>query len=296
MRVLILGASGMLGHKLWQVFRDRFETWGTVRSSYEEYARYGLFDAHRLPGGIDASKFSTVVRALEIAKPDVVVNAIGIVKQLPAAKDPIASIAVNSLFPHRLARLCQTSGARLVHIGTDCVFSGRKGMYSEEDMPDAEDLYGRSKLLGEIGGPECLTLRTSLIGRELESTSGLVEWFLSNRGRRVQGYTNAIFSGLSTLALASIIADVIERHPDLSDIYHVSSEPISKYQLLCLLREAFQIPIEIEPVPHHNIDRSLNSHRFRSATGHIAPPWAEMVEAMAKDPTPYEAWRRGSGS
>jgi dTDP-4-dehydrorhamnose reductase len=296
MRVLILGASGMLGHKLWQVFRSRFETWGTVRSSYQEYARYDLFDPHRLLGGIDAFDFHTVVRAFETAKPDVVINTIGIIKQLPAAKDPIASIEVNSLFPHRLARLCEASGARLVHISTDCVFSGRKGMYSEEDMPDAEDLYGRSKLLGEIGGPECLTLRTSLIGRELESTSGLVEWFLSNRGRRVQGYTSAIFSGFSTLALASIIADVIERHPDLSDIYHVSSEPISKYQLLCLLREAFQIPIEIEPVPHHNIDRSLNSHRFRSATGHIPPPWAGMVQAMAKDPTPYEAWRRGSGS
>src|SRR3989304_10286874 len=167
MRVLILGASAMLGHTLWQVFRDRFETWGTVRSSYEEYARYDLFDAHRLLGGIGAADFYTVVRAFEIAKPDVVINTIGIIKQLPAAKDPIASIAVNSLFSHRLARLCQATSARLIHISTDCVFSGRKGMYTEDDVPDPEDLYDRSKLLGEVAGPACLTFRTSFIGREL---------------------------------------------------------------------------------------------------------------------------------
>ena len=228
--------------------------------------------------------------------PDVVVNTIGIIKQLPAAKDPIVSIAVNSLFPHRLARLCQATSARLIHIGTDCVFSGRKGMYVEDDVPDPEDLYDRSKLLGEVAGPACLTLRTSFIGRELQSSNGLVEWFLNNRGGCVQGFTNVIFSGLATRTLAGLIADVIERHPDLSDIYHVSSEPISKYQLLCLLREVFQIPIEIEPVLHHNIDRSLDSHRFRSAIGYVPPPWPTMVQAMASDPTTYEAWRRTSGS
>jgi len=296
MRVLILGASGMLGHKLWQVFRDRFETWGTVRSSYQEYARYDLFDAHRLLGGIDASDFYTVVRAFEIAKPDVVVNTIGIIKQLPAAKDPIASIAINSLFPHRLARLCQATSARLIHMSTDCVFSGRKGMYAEDDVPDPEDLYDRSKLLGEVAGPACLTFRTSFIGRELQSSNGLVEWFLSNRGGCVQGFTNVIFSGLSTRTFAGIMANVIERHPDLSGVYHVSSEPISKYHLLCLLREAFRVPIEIEPFPDHHIDRSLDSHRFRSAIGHVPPPWPAMAQAMAGDTTAYDAWRRTSGS
>ncbi len=296
MRVLILGASGMLGHKLWQVCRDRFETWGTVRSSYQEYARYGLFDADRLLGGIDASDFYTVVRAIEMAKPDVVINTIGIIKQLSAAKDPIVSIAVNSLFPHRLARLCQATSARLIHISTDCVFSGRKGMYAEHDVPDPEDLYDRSKLLGEVAGPACLTLRTSFIGRELQSSNGLVEWFLSHRGGFVQGFTNVIFSGFATRTFAGIIAEVIERHPDLSGVYHVSSEPISKYHLLCLLREAFQIPIEIEPFPHHQIDRSLDSRRFRSAIGYVPPPWPAMAQAIAGDPTAYEAWRYTSGS
>ena len=182
MRILILGAGGMLGHKLCQVYRDRFETWGTVRSNYEEYVRYGFFDPERVLGGVDASDFYTIVRAFETAQPTVVVNAIGIIKQLPDAKDPIVNLTVNSLLPHRLAKLCQATSVRLIHISTDCVFSGRKGMYTEDDVPDADDLYGRSKLLGELRGPRCLTLRTSIVGRELQTTHSLVEWFLSNRG------------------------------------------------------------------------------------------------------------------
>ncbi len=296
MRVLILGASGMLGHKLWQVCRNRFETWGTVRSSYQEYARYGFFDPERLLGGVDASEFDTVLRAFETAQPNVVINAIGIIKQLSTSKDPIVSITVNSVFPHRLAQLCKSTSTRLIHMSTDCVFSGRKGMYTEDDIPDADDLYGRSKLLGELSGPDCLTLRTSIVGRELQTTHSLVEWFLSNHGRSVRGYTNAIFSGFPSLTLANIIADIINREPDLSGLYHVSSEPISKYQLLCLLRDTWRIPIEIEPFPGVCVDRSLDSSRFRAATGYVPPLWPEMVQAMADDTTAYEEWRRAGAS
>jgi len=292
MRVLILGASGMLGHKLWQVFQNRFETWATVRSSQSHYLRYALFSPERLVGDVDVYDFSTIIRVFETIQPNVVVNAIGIIKQLPSANDPIASLTVNAVFPHRLAMLCQATSARVIQISTDCVFSGRKGMYSEDDVPDPTDLYDRSKLLGELSGPSCLTLRTSLIGRELETTNALVEWFLSNRNRSVKGYTNAIFSGFPTLIFANIIADTIERHADLSGVYHVSSEPISKFQLLCLLRDAFQVPIEIEAYPSVNIDRSLDSSRFRSETGFVPYSWSEMVQAMVADPTPYEKWRQ----
>jgi len=296
MRVLILGASGMLGHKLWQVCRERFETWGTVRSSSREYARFGLFDVERLLGGVDVSDSYSVVRAFETAKPNVVINAIGVVKQLPAAKDPIITLTVNSLFPHRLAKLCEATNASLIHISTDCVFSGRKGMYTEEDVPDPDDLYDRSKLLGEVSGPRCLTLRTSFIGRELKSSNGLVEWFLRNRNGDVQGYTNVSFSGLPTVTMAQIIVDVIERHPDLSGVYHVSSEPISKYQLLCLLRDEFRVPIHIEPFPYRPIDRSLDSSRFRAETGHTPASWPELVQALSRDSTPYVAWRKDRAS
>jgi len=296
MRVLILGGAGMLGHKLWQTFRDRFETWATVRSSYQDYARHGLHDPEHLLGGVDASEFDTVLRAFDTAQPNVVINAIGIIKQLPTSKDPIVSITVNSVFPHRLTTICQSTGARLIQISTDCVFSGRKGMYNEDDVPDADDLYGRSKLLGEVSGPKCLTLRTSLIGRELRTSNGVVEWFLDNRGRCVKGFTNAIFNGFSSLTLANIIADIIDRQPDISGLYHVASEPISKYQLLCLLRDTWRIPIEIEPFSDVCIDRTLDSSRFRTATGYVPPLWPEMVHAMAADTTPYEEWRRAGAS
>ena len=292
MRILILGGTGMLGHKLWQVCQERFDTWVTVRSSYRRYAHYGLFRPNRVLEGVDVFDFDSVIRTLATVQPDVVINCIGIIKQIPAAKDPIISLMVNSLFPHRLAILCQATTARLIHVSTDCVFSGRKGMYTEDDVPDAEDLYGRSKLLGEVIGPGCLTLRTSIIGRELSSINGLVEWFLSNRGGHVQGYTNAIYTGFPTLILAQIIADVLEHHPDLSGLYHVSSEPISKYALLCLLHDAYQVSIEIESFPGVRVDRSLDSSRFRAVTGFVPLPWPAMVQAMATDPTPYEEWRQ----
>ncbi len=296
MRVLILGGAGMLGHKLWQAYRQRFDTWVTVRGNPRDYAAYQLFDPERMVGGVDAFDFDAVVRALAAVRPDAVVNCIGIIKQLPTAKDPIISLTVNSLFPHRLANLCTAAGVRLIHISTDCVFSGRKGMYTEADISDAEDLYGRSKFLGEVATPGCLTLRTSIIGRELASTSGLVEWFLSNRGSKVRGFTRAIYSGFTTQALATVIADVLERHADLSGVYQVSSDPINKYDLLCLLRDIMHIPIAVEPYDGVVLDRSLDSRRFREATDFTPPSWPDMLQVMAADPIPYEQWRMQHGS
>src|SRR5207253_2340396 len=155
--------------------------------------------------------------------------------------DPVVCLSINSLFPHRLARLCHAAKARLIHVSTDCVFSGRKGNYTEADQPDAEDLYGRSKLLGEVQGPGCLTLRTSIIGRELDTRQGLVEWFLSNQGRKVKGYRRAIFSGLTTDALSELIGRIILNHPDLEGLWHVASAPINKFELISLVRDVFKV-------------------------------------------------------
>ena len=296
MRILVIGGTGMLGHKLWQAYRERFETWVTVRSGFHEYESYGLFDSKHMVGGVDVFDFGTVERAFAVVRPDAVINCIGIIKQLPSAQDPIISLTVNSLFPHRLAALCQAVGARLIHISTDCVFSGHKGMYRETDIPDAEDLYGRTKLLGEVSGPGVLTLRTSIIGRELKTANGLVEWFLSHREGPVRGFTQAIYSGITTQSFAKIIADVLLSYPLLTGLYQVSSDPISKYNLLCLLRDMFGRQIEIEPCPDPQINRSLDSSRFRGATGFVPLPWAEMVETMASDSTPYDEWRNQDGS
>jgi dTDP-4-dehydrorhamnose reductase len=291
MRVLILGGGGMLGHKLCQLYARRFDTWATIRTAYRDYARYGLFHPVRTLGGVDAANFDSVVRAVAEVKPDAVINCIGIVKQLAAAKDPQISLSINSLFPHRLANLCRASGARMIHISTDCVFSGRKGMYTEADISDAEDLYGRSKFLGEVDSPGCFTLRTSIIGRELAGATGLIEWFLSQRGKKVRGFTRAIYSGFTTLALARIIADVLENHPALEGVYQVSSPPISKCDLLTLVNKTYSLDVQIEPDAELACNRSLDCSRFRQATGFTPPTWVDMVGEMHRDPTPYSDWR-----
>ena len=291
-RVLIFGAGGMLGHKLYQQFRDRFDTWATIRGQYSRYGRYKLFDPERICGGVDAYDFASVERTMRSVQPDVVINCIGIVKQLAAANAPIPSLELNALGPHRLADLCRETNARLLHISTDCVFNGKRGNYTETDPSDAYDLYGRTKFFGEVGYPGTLTLRTAIIGREISSQNGLVEWFLSNRPKgSVRGFRNAIYTGFTTHALAEIIAEVIDAFPTLSGVYQVSSEPINKYEMLLRLREAYNTDIQIEPYDDVRIDRSLDSTRFREETGFIPPTWKGMIEQMADDPTPYDKWK-----
>lgn len=287
MRILILGAGGMLGHKLLQCLQVKFDAWGTVRSNTEAYAKYGIFDLKRMVSGVDAFYFDSIIRAVAKVRPDWVINCIGIVKQLEQANDPLISIKINSLLPHRLAHLCQACGSRLIHISTDCVFSGSKGQYSEEDVSDAVDLYGRSKYLGEVSKENCLTLRTSIIGRELNSSKGLVEWFLQPDHNSVNGFTKAIYSGLTTNELSVLIGDIIKNHSKLSGLYNVASNPISKYELLCLLKGSFGASTIIDPVDEPQIDMSLVSTKFSKATGYIPPAWSDMVEQMAKDAIQY---------
>ena len=291
-RILILGATGAIGHKLYQMYKERFAVWGTVRCCHENYAKYGIFDPAHIIEGVDVSNFDAVIKAVATIRPSTIINCVGIIKQLPTAKDTLLCLKINSVFPHQLAGLCKAVNARLIQLTTDCVFSGRKGMYTEDDPSDATDLYGQTKYLGEINQEGCLTIRTSVIGRELRTTSGLAEWFLSNNGGKVKGFKKAIYTGFTTCVLSDIIADIIENHPDLSGLYHISSEPIDKYSLLCLLRDAFGVKIEIEPEYQVQIDRSLDSSRFRSKTGFQPPKWEEMVRKMAEDSTPYDKWRR----
>ena len=181
---------------------------------------------------------------------------------------------------------------RLIHISTDCVFSGRKGNYREGDVPDAEDLYGRTKLLGEVSDEGCLTIRTSMIGRELETSNGLIEWFLSQEDKTISGYKKSVFSGFTTNALAEIIAGIITKNPELHGVWHVASEPISKFELLSLVKQVYGLNIRIEPDETVVCDRSLNSERFRKVTGFVPPTWHDMIEQMYRDSTPYSKLRR----
>ena len=287
MKVLVLGGSGMLGHRATAELAGHFLTMATSRAPLPPAVAGRVHNV----AGIDATTFEAVRKVLEEQRPETVLNCIGIIKQAAAATMPIPSIEINALFPHRVAEVCRSIGARLIHISTDCVFSGRKGMYREGDFPDADDLYGRTKFLGEVGGEGALTLRTSIIGRELAGASGLIEWFLSNRGGEVAGYSEAVFSGLTTAELSRVIVRVIEQHPDLTGVYHVSAEPISKLRLLELANAAFGANVRISPSSALRIDRSLDSSRFRAATGWLPPTWEAMIREMAADPTPYDEWR-----
>jgi dTDP-4-dehydrorhamnose reductase len=291
-RVLVLGGSGMLGHKLAQTLAPRFETWATVRSESASPAVVEVFDASHTATGVDVDRPDTLTAAVKQVRPDVVINAIGIVKQLRTAKAAIPTIRINALLPHELAELCATEGARFIQISTDCVFSGSRGVYSETDAPDPPDLYGRSKLLGEVvDAPNALTIRTSIVGRELSGTVGLFEWFLSQGSGPLRGFSRAIFSGLTTQALAGLIADLIADQPDLTGLWHVSAAPIDKCTLLSRLRDALGLEVEIVPDESLVIDRSLDSSRFRAETGWVPPTWETMLMDLAEDPTPYDRLR-----
>jgi len=292
MRVLVLGSTGMLGHKLCQAASDRMETAATVRETKPVAEALGLSKQVRVIGGVDAADLASVERAVAGVQPDVVVNCIGIVKQSPLAQDPISSVTVNALFPHQLARICREGGARLIQLSTDCVFSGRKGHYAEGDASDAEDLYGRSKFLGEVGEPNAITLRTSMIGRELHGANGLVEWFLSQKGKSVRGFRRSIFSGFTTIALSEIVLDVVIPHPELTGVWHVAADPISKHELLSMIDAVYDLGVAIEADDSVVCDRSLDGTRFATKTGFVAAPWRAMIEEMAEDPTPYGQLRR----
>ncbi len=284
-KVLILGGTGMLGHVLFRHLSRNagYDVYATARTP-GLIARFfpPVLAAKFRPDSIDADNFDTVIRALASIQPTIVINCIGMIKQQPMASDPLTAITVNAQLPHRISLISRNAKARMIHISTDCVFDGRKGMYTEDDVPNAEDLYGRTKLLGEVSYPHCVTLRTSIIGHELKGRYGLIEWFLGQTGR-VRGYKNAIYSGFPTIELARIISDHVLPDRELSGVYHVSSAPISKYDLLKMVAERYGKQIEIAPDEDFAIDRSLNSDRFRFRMGYSPPPWPELIDRMYRD-------------
>ncbi|MFH0816515.1 MAG: SDR family oxidoreductase [Methanobacteriota archaeon] len=288
MIVLVLGAYGMLGHKMFNQLDDGLKTYGTCRAARKNPGLSSLMPMDRLVAGVDASSIQTVENAIKKFQPDAVVNCVGIIKQLKEAKDPIPSIEINSLFPHRLAKICRDNRVRLIHFSTDCVFSGKKGFYVPEDLPDAEDVYGRSKLLGEVSGEGCLTIRSSIIGRELFTRNGLLEWFIGNSGGRVAGYKKAIYSGFTTNEMVRIVNRLLVKHPDVSGVWHVASEPISKYDLLRMINHKMDLNIEVMPDESVVCDRSLDGMSFNGRTGYVPPSWSAMIdEISSEDATNY---------
>jgi dTDP-4-dehydrorhamnose reductase len=280
MKLLVLGANGMMGHKAYQIFTESgFDTYGIMRQNISTFKQFNLFDKDKIVDGIDVTNSETLSKAFEKIKPDAVVNAIGVVKQICSEFSPAAEL--NSLFPHQIARLCTIHGAKLVHMSTDCVFSGNKGYYTEKDLPDADDVYGRTKLMGEVIYGGHLTIRTSIIGRELFTNHGLVEWFLSQTGE-VNGYTKAIFSGLSTAELSRIIIKLIDKK--IEGLLNVGTDKIDKFSLLNIVKHEFcREDITINPYEKFSCDRSLDITTMRKL-GTSTKSYREMIREMVNDP------------
>ncbi len=297
-KVLVLGARGMLGHKLCQLLPEKgCDVVATIRQAPADLERCSeVFSGVEIIGGLDVMDDSALAGTVNRVKPDYIVNAIGIVKQLKEAHNALLSVGINSYLPHKLARLARESGAKLIHISTDCVFSGKTGAYTEASPSDAEDLYGKSKFLGETdpGETAAVTLRTSFIGREIHRpTHGLVEWFLSQAGQTVGGFSRAIYTGLTSFELANVIANVIgDDGKKLSGVYQVASQPINKFDLLCLIRDIYQLDVEIEKKDEFFCDRSMIMGPFTEKTGYVTPSWETMIRQMYDDSqaTPYDGF------
>jgi dTDP-4-dehydrorhamnose reductase len=291
--VVVLGGAGMLGHRVFlALMRAGISTVTTTRESRERRPAWWdeWLPEDAVVPDFDARDLRSVEAHLSSLRPRVVVNCAGVVKQKLEAHDAEISIAVNALFPHTVARICRGWGGRLIHVSTDCVFAGDRGGYCEDDRPDAPDLYGRSKALGEVVEGDALTIRTSIVGRQLTGSSSLLEWFLAEKGPEVKGYSGAFFSGVTTFELARVLTDLTAR-PALTGLYHVAGPRISKFDLLTLFRDAFRKDVTIVRDERIVLDRSLDGRRFEAATLWRAPGWAQMVGELAADPIPYDRWR-----
>lgn len=282
-KVLIFGASGMLGSTLYRSFSSdqRYITYGTIRSDKVLDHTWPSSQSNLL-FNVDACMEASVLDVFNAIRPDVVINCVGVIKQNSKVEDQVGTIELNALLPHRLAKYCSMYGSRLIHFSTDCVFSGAIGGYREGDVPDACDLYGRSKLLGEVSYGDALTLRTSIIGHELNSCHSLIDWFLS-QAKSVNGYRRAIFSGLPTIEIARILRDIVIQRKNLAGLYHLSGHPIDKFQLLTLVSLVYNKKIKIHSDESLRIDRSLNSDRFRSIAGYQPRSWEQLVRDMYDD-------------
>ena len=293
-KILILGATGMIGHVLFNELNnyDNYEVYGTARRNLEHLiGSFPKDNIKRLRPNVEATNFDTIMRALASVQPDIVINCIGIIKQAPLSNDPLSIITTNAQLPHRISMVCRTANARMIQMSTDCIFRGDKGFYKEEDIADATDLYGRTKYLGEVTYPHCITIRTSTIGHEIKGGFGLLEWFL-NQKKSIKGFKNAIFSGFPTVELAKIIGEYIIPNDKLKGVYHISSNPISKYDLLKIISKVYNYKIDIVPNYDFKVDRSLNSEKFKKETGYKVKNWEDLIDDMYSHYKKYKLYRK----
>jgi len=284
-RVLVLGVNGLIGHTMYRKLKQEgFEVFGTMRRAKIEFMQYDFLQADTIIDGLDVQEISNVSEVILQIQPSVVVNCIGITRRKDEISNSIQAIKINALLPHQIAKICQDMSIRMIHLSTDCVFSGDSGLYTEDSIPDASDMYGRTKAMGEVlDNPNCLTLRSSFLGTEISDRTELLEWLLSQKGRTIKGYTKAIYSGVSTVYLSSVITEILRYYPQLSGLYQIAPDtPISKYDLLCIAKNAFNIDVEIVGNDSFVSDKSLSGARLKKVMNYRVPSWHDMLQELAE--------------
>jgi len=287
MKILVFGANGMIGHQMWMKLNAIYpgQVYGTVRKDLSYYEKFKIFDVDKLVPYVDVSRFEAVMEVLNKIQPDVILNCVGITLRKPEIKNTELTMQVNALFPQKLSRwVAQNKHSRLIHFSTDCVFSGAAaGLYTEDSIPDAQDVYGQTKFLGEVFGPNVLTVRCPIIGREIEGKTELIEWFLAQNHKKIRGYANAIYSGITTCEMSKQIIQIIQKHRELNGLWQISSDPISKYELLKKLGQITQYDIEIEKDESYATNKGLDSKKYRQLTGFQSPSWDVMLKEMMSE-------------
>jgi dTDP-4-dehydrorhamnose reductase len=282
MRILILGASGLIGHKLLQKLSNDFDVYATLHRSKESYGLMPLFSGQNIIDEVDVSDFENVSAILHSVNPNVILNCIGITPRKDEINNLYKVIKINSLFPHQLANWAKVNNKRVIHFSTDCVFNGSTGNYTENSLTTAEDVYGRTKALGEINYSHTLTIRSSFIGQELFGKTELLDWFLNQEGKRINGFTNTLYSGVSTNFMTYVVKTIILNAPELSGLYQLAPDkPISKYELLCIAKRAFDVNIEIIPENEYVHTPTLNGSKLKDNIKINVPSWKEMMKDLA---------------
>jgi dTDP-4-dehydrorhamnose reductase len=282
--ILVIGASGMLGHMLVRVLSPHHRVIGTTSSKYDSKSPLAqILSEKSWIDQIDVRNISTAELAISTTKPDVVINCVGVIKQKMESSNIMDAILINSLVPHQLANLCEVARSRFIHFSTDCVFEATPGIKRTSDMPNATDLYGTTKRLGETNYAPALTLRTGFVGRQLAGSEGLFEWVRSQKGSAVSGYKNAIYSGLTTMALSRVVQQVIELHPSLTGLHQVASAKINKFDLITKLNECLRLDLTIAQNTDFMCDRSMDGTEFTNLTNIHIPSWDEMLAEFAAD-------------
>lgn len=288
MRILVLGVSGLIGHKLFQELHLEFDVFGTLHKSKNHYGNIPLFSGNNIIEKIDVSEFEVLKGVINAINPDVILNCVGITKRKEEINDMYKALTINSVFPHQLANWAKHYDKRIIHFSTDCVFDGKIGNYNESSLTTAEDVYGRTKALGELRYKNTLTIRSSFIGQELFGKTELLEWFLAQNDRKINGFTNVFYSGISTIYMSKLIKKIIANFPDLCGLYHLAPDkPISKYELLCIAKEAFNVNVDIIPVDNPVHHPTLDASKLKREMNLIIPDWKEMMTELKSTGTIY---------